>query len=181
MSASLQRHGLQYTRLLCPPLSPRVCSNSHLLSQWSHLTIPSSATPVSFCLRSFPVSLSFPVSQLFKSSGPSIRASASVFPINIQGWLFLGWTGLISLQSKGLSKLFSSPTVQKCIHTHTHTHTHIYTHTYIHNSVGPWTTWVWPSWIHIQIFFSIHTYYHTTWFAVGWIHECETSDMEGQL
>ena len=110
MSASLQRHGLQYTRLLCPPLSPRVCSNSHLLSQWSHVPSPCSATPVSFCLRSFPVSLSFPVSQLFKSSGPSIRASvsATVFPMNGQGLFPLGLTDLISLQSKGLSRVFSS-------------------------------------------------------------------------
>ena len=149
MSNSLQPHKLQHSRLLCPPLSPRVCSNSHPLHQWCYLTISASATPFSFCFQSFPASGSFPTSWLFASGGQSIRASASVFPINIQGWLFLGWTGLISLQSKGLSKLFSSPTVQKCIHTHTH----IYTHTYIHNSVGPWTTWVWPSWVHIQIFF----------------------------
>ena len=111
MSDSLWPHGLQHTRFLCPPLSPRVCSNSCLLSQWSHLTIPSSAAPVSFCLlRSFPVSLSFPVSQLFKSSGPSIRASvsATVFPMNGQGLFPLGLTDLISLQSKGLSRVFSS-------------------------------------------------------------------------
>ena len=111
MSASLQCHGLQYTRLLCPPPSPRVCSNSRLLSQWSHLTVPSSAAPFSFCLLwSFPVSLSFPVCQLFKSSGPSIRASvsATVFPVNGQGLFPLGLTDLISLQSRGLSRVFSS-------------------------------------------------------------------------
>ena len=101
-------HGLQYTRLLCPPLSPRVCLNSCLLSWWYYLTISSSVIPFCFCLKSFPASESFPVSQLFPLGGQSIRASASasVLPVNIQVWFPLGLTGLISLLSKGLSRVF---------------------------------------------------------------------------
>ena len=109
---TLQPHGLQYTRLLCPPLSPRVCSNSCPLSQWCYLTISSSATPF-FCFLSFPASGSSAMSQLLASGGQSIGASASVFPMNIQGWFPLGLTGLISLHSKGLSRIFSSTTTQK--------------------------------------------------------------------
>ena len=88
-------HGLQYTRLLCPPLSPRVCLNSCLLSWWYYLTISSSVIPFCFCLKSFPASESFPVSQLFPLGGQSIRASASasVLPVNIQVWFPLGWLG----------------------------------------------------------------------------------------
>ena len=115
MSDSLWPHGLQHTRFLCPPLSPRICSNSCPLSQWCCLTISSSASPFSFCLQSFPASGSFPMGWLFTSGGQSIGtlALASVFPIYIQGWFPLGLTGLISLQSKGLSRVFSSTTVQK--------------------------------------------------------------------
>ena len=101
-----------HARLPCRSLSPRVCSNSCPLSQWCHPNISSSVTPFS-CLQSCPASGSFPVSQLFASGGESIRASASVLPMNIQGWLPLGLTGLISLQSKGLSRVFSNITVQK--------------------------------------------------------------------
>ena len=106
MSDSLQPHGLQHARLPCPSLSPGVCSNSCPLSQWCYLINSSSAT-IFCCLQSFPVSGSFPTSQLFASSGQSIRASVStsVLPINIQGWFPLGLTGLISLQSKSLSSL----------------------------------------------------------------------------
>ena len=88
---------LQHTRLLCPSPSPRVCSNSCLLSWWCHPTVLSCVTPFS-CLQSFPVSGSFPVSQLFASGGQSIgaSASASVLPINIQCWFLLGLTSLIS-------------------------------------------------------------------------------------
>ena len=95
--------------------SPRVCSNSHPLSQWWYLTISSSATPFSFCLQSFPASGSFPMSRLFSSGGQSTgaSASASVLPGNIQDWFPLVLTDLTSLQSKGLSKVFSSTTVQK--------------------------------------------------------------------
>ena len=114
VSNSLQHHGLQYTRLLCPSLAPGVCSNSCPLSRWCHPTISSSVTLFS-CLQSFPASGSFPVSQLVTSCGQSIGAllSASVFPMNIQGWFPLGLTALILLQSKVLSRVISSTTVQK--------------------------------------------------------------------
>ena len=115
VSDSLRPHGLQHARLPCPSLSPRVCSNSRPLSQWCHPTISSSAAPFSSCLQSFPASGFFPMSQLFTSGGQSIGASASAsfLPMNIQGWLPLGLTGLISLLSKGLSRVFSSIIVQK--------------------------------------------------------------------
>ena len=100
MSDSLWPHELQHARLPCPSLSPRVCSDSHPLSQWCCLTISSSAACFSFCLLSFPASGSFPVSWLFSSGGQSIGAStlASVLVMNIQVWFPLGPTGLISLQ-----------------------------------------------------------------------------------
>ena len=115
MSDSLQPHGLQHARLPCPSLSPGACSNSCPLSQWCHPTISSSAIPFSSCFQSFLASASFPVSRLFASGGQSIgaSASASVLPMNIQGWFPLGLTGLISLQSKGLSRVFSNTTVKK--------------------------------------------------------------------
>ena len=115
LSNSLWPHGLWYTRLPCPSLSPRVCSNSCLLSQWCYLTILSSAAPFSFSLQSFPASGSFPLSQLFTSGGQNIGASAStsVLPINIQGWFPLGLTGLIFLQTKGLSWVYFSTTIRK--------------------------------------------------------------------
>ena len=96
-----------------PPLSPRVCSDSCLLSRWCHPTISASATTFSFCLRSFPASGSFPLSLPFASGGQSIGASASVLPMNIQGWFPLGLTDLISLQSKGLSRVFFRTTIWK--------------------------------------------------------------------
>ena len=110
MSASLWPHGLQPARLLCSPLSPRVYSNSGLFSQWCYLAISSSASPFYFCLQSFPVSESFPMSWLSPSGGQSIGAStsASVLPMNIQGWFLLWFTGLISLQYKGLWSVFSN-------------------------------------------------------------------------
>ena len=112
---TLWSHGLQHTRLPCPPLSPGVHSNSCSLSQWCYLTISSSAAPFSCCLQSFPTSGTFLTSWLFASGGQSIgaSASASVLPMNIQGWSPLGWTGLISLQSKGLSRVFSRATIWK--------------------------------------------------------------------
>ena len=105
---------MQHARFLCLPLSPRLCSNSCPLSLWCYLTILSSAIPFPFCLQSFLASGSF-LSQLFTSGGQSIRASAwaSVFPMNIQDWFPVGLTGLISLQSKGLSIVFSSTTFWK--------------------------------------------------------------------
>ena len=112
VSDSLQPDGLQHTRLPCPSLTPRVSSNSCPLSRWCHPTISCSVIPFS-CLQSFPASGSFPMTQLFASSGQSIGASASVLPMNIQGWSPLGLTDWISLQSKGLSRVFSSTTVRK--------------------------------------------------------------------
>ena len=113
-SNSLQPHGLQYSRLPCPPLSPRACSNSCPLTQWCYPTISSSAALFSFCLQSSPASGSFPVNSFFTSDGQSVgvSASASVLPMNIQSWVPLGLTGLIFLVSKGLS-VFSSTTDQK--------------------------------------------------------------------
>ena len=107
--------GLQHARLPCPPPTPGACSNSCPLSQWYHPTISSSVIPFSSCLQSFPASGSFPMSQFFTSGGQSIGASASAsdLPMNNKGWFPLELTGLISLQSKGLSRVFSSTTVQK--------------------------------------------------------------------
>ena len=115
MFNSLPPSELKHTRLICPPLSPRVCLNSCPLSQWCYLFISSSTTPFSFCLQSFPTSGSFPVSCLFPSGGQSIEAlpSTSVLPMNIQGWFPLAVTGLISLKLKGLSRVFSSTTIWK--------------------------------------------------------------------
>ena len=103
MSNSLQLHRLQQARLPCPSLSPGVCSNSCPLSRWCHATISSSVALFS-CPQSFPASQSFLMSLFFTSGGQSTRASASVPPVNIQDWLPLGLTGLISLLSKGLLK-----------------------------------------------------------------------------
>ena len=112
MSNSLWPHGLQHTRLPCPSPPPRACSNSCPSSWWCHPTISSSVASFFSCLQSFPASGSFPVSQFFTSGGPSIGASAlaSVLPMNIQDWFPSGVTGLISLQSRGLSSIFSNPT-----------------------------------------------------------------------
>ena len=112
MSDSLQLHGLQHARLPCPSPTPWACSNSCLSSQWCHPTISSSVIPFS-CLQSFQALGSFPMSEFFTSCGRSIgdSASASFFPMNIQDWFLLGW--MISLQSKGLSRVFSNTTVQK--------------------------------------------------------------------
>ena len=115
VSDSLRPHGLQHTRPPCSSPTPRACSNSCPLSQWCHLTTSSSVIPFSSCLQSFPASGSFPMSQLFTSGGQTIgvSVSASVLPMNIQDWFPLGWTGLISLQFQGLSRVFSNTTVQK--------------------------------------------------------------------
>ena len=106
-------HGQQHARLPCPSPTPWACSNSCPLSRWSHPTISSSVIPFTSCLQSFPASGSFSMSQLFPSGGQSIgaSASASVLPMNIQDWFPFGWTGWISLQSKGLSRVFSNTTV----------------------------------------------------------------------
>ena len=112
MSDSLWPHGLQHTRPPCPSPAPGVHPNP---CPWSHPTISSSVVPFSSCPQSFPASGSLAMNQLFPSCGQSIRASASasVFLMNIQGWFPLGLTSFISLLSKGLSRVFSSTTIQK--------------------------------------------------------------------
>ena len=112
MSNSVWPPWTQHSRLSFPSPTPRACSNSYPSSRWCHPTISSSVVHFSSCLRSFPASGSFPMSQTFVSGGQSTRASASVFPMNIQDWLSLGRTGWISLQSKGLSRVFNT-TLQK--------------------------------------------------------------------
>ena len=111
----VQPHGLWHTRLLCPPLSPGVCLDSYPLSQWCYLTISSSVPHFYSSHQSFPAPGSFPMSWFFALAGQNIgvSASASVLPMNIQDWSLLGWTGWISLQSKGLSRVFYNTTVQK--------------------------------------------------------------------
>ena len=105
VSSSLWPHGLQHTRLPCPSPTPGACSNSCPSSRWCHPTISFSIIPFSSCLQSLPASGSFPVSQFFVSGGQSI--GASVLPMDIQDWFPLGQTGLIFLQPKGLSRVFS--------------------------------------------------------------------------
>ena len=115
MSDSLWPHELQHARPPCPLPTPRVYSNSRPLSQWWHPIISSSVIPFSYHLQSLPTSQSFQMSQPFASGGQNIgvSASTSVLPMNIQDWFPLGWTGWTSLQSKGLSRVYSSITVQK--------------------------------------------------------------------
>ena len=115
VSSSLRPRGLHYARLPCPSPTPGTYSNSCPLSQWCHPTISSSVIRFSSYLQSFPASGSFLMSQFFPSGGQSIgvSASASVLPMNIQDWFPLGWTYWISLQSKGLSRVFSNTAVQK--------------------------------------------------------------------
>ena len=110
VSDSLRPHEPQHTRPPCPSPTPRVHPNPCPSSQWCHPTISSTVIP-----SPLPASGSFPMSQLFTSGGQSIgvSASASVFPVNIQGWFPLGWTGLISLLSKRLSRVFSNTTIWK--------------------------------------------------------------------
>ena len=115
MSDSLQPHRLQHSRPPCPSPTPGAYPNSSPLSQWCHPTISSSLIPFSSCLQSFPASGAFQMSQLLASGGQSIGvlASTSVLPMSIQDWFPLGWTGWVSLQSKGLSRVFTNTTVQK--------------------------------------------------------------------
>ena len=115
VSDSLWPHGLKYARPPCPSPTPGPYPNSCPSSRWCYPTISSSVGPFSSCLQSFPGSGSIQMSQLFASGGQSIgvSASTSVFPMNTQDWSSLGWTGWISLQSKGLSRVFSNTTVQK--------------------------------------------------------------------
>ena len=115
VSDSFWPHGLKYARPPCPSPIPRAYSNSFPSSQWCHPAILFSVIAFSSCLQSFPASKSFLMSQIFTSGGQSIGASVSayVLPVNIQDWFPLGLTGLVSLQSKGLSRVFSNTTVQK--------------------------------------------------------------------
>ena len=115
MSDSLRPHESQHARPPCPSPTPRVHSDSCPLSRWYHPAISSSVVPFSSCPQSLPASESFPVSQLFAWSGQStgVSALASVLPMNTQDWSPLEWTGWMSLQSKGLSRVFSNTTVQK--------------------------------------------------------------------
>ena len=121
VSNSLRPHESQHARPPCPSPTPGVHPNSCQLSQWCHPTIASSVVPFSSCPQSFPASGSFQMSQLFASGGQSIgvSASTSVLPLNTQDWSPLGWTGWISLQSKGLSRVFSNHS--------SYTRTYIYT------------------------------------------------------
>ena len=118
MSDSLRPHESQHARPPCPSQTPGAYSNSCPSSRWCHPAISSSVIPFSSCPQSLPPSGSFPMSQLFTWGGQSIEsievsASTSVLPMNTQDWSPLGWTGWISLQSKGLSRVFSNTTVQK--------------------------------------------------------------------
>ena len=115
VSDSLRPHELQHARAPCPSPTPRVHPNSCASSRWCHPAISSSVIPFSSCPQSLPASESFPMSQLFAWGGQSIGLSAlpSILPKNTQDWSPLEWTGWISLQSKGLSRVFSNPTVQK--------------------------------------------------------------------
>ena len=137
-SNSLWLCGLQHARLPCPSPSPRACSNlCPLMSQWCHQISSSSVVPF-FCLQSFPASGSSPVSWLFESVGPSIKASASasVLPMTIQDWFPLELTGLISLQSKGLSRVFSNTTVQT--HQFFGVQPFLWSSSHIHDYFHPW-------------------------------------------
>ena len=115
VSDSLWPHEVQHARPPCPTATPRAYPNPCPLSWWCHPTISSSVVPFSSCFQSFQASGSFQISQLFASGGQSIgvSASTSVLPMNTQDWFPLRWTGWISLQSKGLSRVFSNTTVQK--------------------------------------------------------------------
>ena len=134
MSEFSRPHGPQHGRPPCKSPTPRAYSNSCPLRRWCHPTYSFSVIPSSSCLQSFPASQSFQMSLFFPSGGQSIRISASVLPVNIQDWFPLGWTGWISLQSKGLSRVFSNTTVQK----HQFFGTHFL--------YGPTLTFIYNSW-----------------------------------
>ena len=132
MSDSLQPHGLQHARLPCPSPTPGACSNPCPSSWWCHPAISSSVVPFSFCPQSLPASESFPMSQLFAWGGQSAGASAlaSFLPKKSQGLSLSEWTGCISLQSKGLSRVFSNTTVQK--HQFFSAHLSLWSNSHIH-------------------------------------------------
>ena len=147
VSDSLQPHGLQHARPPCPSPTPRVYSNSCPLSRWYHPTISSSVVPFSSCLQSFPASGSFLMSQFFASGGQSIgvSASASVLPMNIRDSFLLGCTGWISLQSKGLSRVFSNTTVQRhqFFNAQLSLWSNFYIHTWLRKKTEPWLDGTW--------------------------------------
>ena len=132
ISDSLQLLAVQHARLPCLSPTPGACSNSCPSSQWCHPTLSSSVVPFSSCLQSFPASGSFPRNQFFTSGGQSIgvSVSASVLPKNIQDWFPLGWTDMISLPCKELSRVFSNTTVQK--HQFFSTQLSLYSNSHIH-------------------------------------------------
>ena len=138
VSDSLPPHRLQHTRLPCPSPSPRVCSNSCPLRSWSYPTISASVIPFFSCSQSFPASRSFPLRQLFASGGQNIgvSTSASVLPMNIQGWFSWRLTGLVSFLCKGLASVFSSTTV--CRHQFFGTQPSLLSNYHIH-------TWLWKN------------------------------------
>ena len=124
--------GMQHAGFPSPSPAPGVCSNSCPLSGWCYPTISSSVFPF-FYLQSYPASGSIPMNQLFASGGQSIgaSASASVLPMNVEDWIPLRWTGLISLQSKGLSRVFSNTTIQK--HQFFNTQPSLWSNSHIHS------------------------------------------------
>ena len=132
VSDSSRPHESQHARLPCPSPTPRVYPNPCPSSQWCHPAISSSIVPFSSCPQSLPASGSFPMSQHFAWGGQStgVSASTSVFPMNTQDWSPLGWTGWISLQSKGLSRVFSKTLVQK--HQFFGTQLTLYSNSHIH-------------------------------------------------
>ena len=134
MSDFLWPHELQHTRLPCLSPTPGACSNSCPLSQWCLSTILSSVPAFSSYPQSFPALGSFPMSQLFASGGQSNGVSALIFPMNTQGWFPLGLTGLFSLKSNGLSRVFSSTTVQK--HQFFHAHLSLCSNSHIRTWTG---------------------------------------------
>ena len=143
-------HELQHFRPPCPSPTPGIHSNSRPSSRWCHPAISSSVIPFSSCPQSLPVSESFPMSQLFAWGGQStgVSASASVLPVTTQNWSPLGWTGWISLQSKGLSRVFSNTTVQKhqFFGTQLSSESNSHTHTWpLENHSLDWTDLCWQS------------------------------------
>ena len=138
MSNSLRPHGLQHASFTCPSPSPEVFSDSCPLSWWCHPTVSSSVTPFSSCPPSFLASGSFPMSQFFSLGGQSLgaSASASVLPVNIQGWFPWGCTGRTSLLSKGPSRAFSSTTVWK--HWFFGTQPSLWLNSHIHTEKSEW-------------------------------------------
>ena len=142
VSDSLRPHESQHARPSCPSPTPRVYQNSCPSSQWCHPTISSSVIPFSSCPQSLPASGSFPMSQFFEWGGQSIGVSAlaSVLPKNTQDWSPLEWIGWISLQSKGISRVFSNTTVQKhqFFGTQLSSHSNSYIHTWPLEKPQPW-------------------------------------------